>query len=751
MLCFNGSPNVKAEHYFQNHLSSSIPIGGDIGVGLSQDGSFSRAQSIDTSKSMFPKTLMEDSVQEVQTLQSLRHNDSLDSTLELSVDGHSSIETISSQARDSTLSQDLQSLMASASRNGDYHEIIRIFGGYTYSDGGIEIPSHPQLPVSHLKTSTLNYYLEALVHLGYIREIEDAVTLYEPASDRQPDKRTYVLLLKAYIRSLNLRKARLLLFEMIDRGVKIDGGVVRIILGGEGRWAISLESIDGLLNLLSSLGLELGDIISYNIIMAAYLRRDRPDKARAVLDTVTKHGLHPDAQTFLALMRYQAKKEGSKAVSILLNLMTKSGIAAGLKHLNVLVLALARERRMDLSTTVEVLSPYNLSPDIVTCNIVLRSLLRRNFISQDLDTHFEGMKKLNVFPDVYTFTILLNEYKRKSRRWQRSRKVLRHQFALNPRHVNQVTDNVVIHQMISNLSHPTDGCNSIRTDKPHLHFQWDLHTVTTRIVAYTKSRDWSKIGQLHRKLQMDLVKLDRYCYRILFHALLKGKLYEESKEIISILHTSDDILDQMFGRECKIHLAIDVFRRTGQEKANVVKAIDNFLKFCDEKEVMLSDNRCNLVAVACLAIRQQSLTIRLLESRFQRRGRFQDLEDGRNMGMSSWTILMRAYARKGKDGIEDLRSCVDRALSDCLEPPTRAFLNFLDRLGNSRLIRSSNPEDADYFLEKRRECVKQLLSIPAHARRKGRSVLTKTRILSWVNNLNEESLRQKLRVALDIK
>jgi pentatricopeptide repeat protein len=616
-----------------------------------------------------------------------------------------------------------------------------------------------------IATPIINVYLDALSHLGRNRDIQDAVLHLQSFPDQAPSKKSYAVLLRTYLQSLNLRKARLLLCEMMALGVPLDRDIVKIILQSEGRWAVSLDSVDALLDLLTSKprDMELYNIIMtfsldsidsllnmltsgsrdmgiYNIIITAYLRRGRPDKARVVIDRTLKIGLHPDGNTFYALMQYQAAKEGSRGVSVILNSMEKTGYVAQSKHLNLLISTLAREEPVDLSSVTTLFRSHKIKPDSATCNIVLRALLRRTFDSQQIESHFQEMGRLGLRPDVYTYTILLNEYKYKSIPWQQVQKVLQIQFDLNPSNVNQVTLNTLLHRMIATF-HRSPNRQNPPADSlpPDIDLHWDSHTLTSLVTAYLRSRDWSKIVSLHRELLKRQVKLDRYFYRVMVKALLDGNLYREATEVTSLLFDSDDIIDQIFGRECELRIAHSFFRNTGKGKNSVVQAVDRLLKFSDEKSIIISEKLCNLIGIAFLDIYLELLTVQLLESRYHTVGRFQDLEQGQRLGMSSWVILMRAYSRFGAKGIKQLRSCVERALADDATTPTSTFLNFLERIGQHPKFRRTCERDCDFFLETRLKYIQKPKPAPNH---KGRKYLTKTSILRWTNEIPVRSDHQ---------
>jgi hypothetical protein len=366
--------------------------------------------------------------------------------------------------------------------------------------------------------------------------------------------------------------------------------------------------------------------------------------------------------------------------------------------------------------------------------------MSRSFNIEELDAHFQKMKLENIFPDSYTFTILLNEYKHKNPRWRRLQKLLQQQSILKPTTVTQTTKNVLLHSIISTFSKSKER-EFYSTSVRDLHHRNDVHTLTTLIASYRRSKNWSKIVNIHCTLQSRQIKLDRYFYRVLVQSLLDGRKYRECMEAITVLLASDKVMDQIFGLECKIRHALAIFKNTRFGKKIVVENVDQFLKFSDEKGLMITAKQCNLIAVAFLNIFQEDIAVDILESRYHAQGRFRDVEEGRGLGMSSWTILMRAYSRKGKRGISKIRSCVERALSKGSEPPTKTFLSFLYRLGLDSELRSTNPKDCDFFLQKRQEYI----SKPQLIHRKVRSHFTKTNILRWMNNLDQRQLEDKLR------
>ena len=589
--------------------------------------------------------------------------------------------------------------------------------------------THQSAPAAtHITAPLINIYIDALSRLGRIREIENSVSHFKSLPDQSPNQETYALLLRTHIKSLNLKKARFLVCEMMSMGIRLDSKIVKTILHGEGRWAVSLESIDALLDLLIP---ESRDMEIYNIIITAYLRRGRPDKARIVIDKTLKLGLSPDANIYYALMKYQAAKEGSRGVSVILNSMDKSGIAAAPKHLNLLISTLVREEQTPLTSAAVIFRSHRLKPDTATCNIILRAMLNQAFTFEQIDAHFNEMKTLGLTPDAYTYTILLNEYKRKPGPWQRIQKMLHHQFFLNSSYINQVTRNVVLHRAISTFNKSQDSQSPSADSLPsESDLQWDPHTLTTLVAAYLRSREWSRIVSLHRELLKRQVKLDRYFYRVMVKALLDGRQYKEAADATSLFFRSDDILDRIFARECHVRIAHTFFRNTRSGQDSIIQAVDRLLKFSDEQGVVISEKLCNLIAITFLDINLDHLAIQLLESRYQRLGRFQDLEQRTGLGMSAWVVLMRAYCRMGGDGVDALRSCVERALTDEMIAPTRTFLNFLNYVGMNPVLRSTHAKDCDFFLDTRLKYLKKPKPAPRPNRR---GHLTKTNILRWIN------------------
>jgi pentatricopeptide repeat protein len=277
-----------------------------------------------------------------------------------------------------------------------------------------------------------------------------------------------------------------------------------------------------------------------------------------------------------------------------------------------------------------------------------------------------------------------------------------------------------------------------------LKLHWDMHTLTTLIAAYSRSNEWSKVVDLYRELQIRHIKLDRRFYRVLVSVLLKGTQYKECMEVAQSLSSSDNILDQILGLECKIRISYTIHKNTGCGKQRVFNDVDRFLKFTDEKGITITEKHCNLIALAFLYIYQSHLSVEILESRYHGHGRFQDLEETGKLGMSAWTILMRAYARKKLAGAEGLRSCVERAQSNSSQPPTKAFRNFLHRLAKNENFRRWRPEYSEFFRRKDME-VARLIASSRMRRTKGRSNLTKGSILKWVNKLTDDDLKSKSR------
>src|SRR5271167_1123981 len=150
--------------------------------------------------------------------------------------------------------QKAEILIRYAVQRRQYNHAIQIFERYSCLDRRLESARNPHIRHPHISTQMLNCYLDALVQLGCLPEVEEAITYFKSSQERTPNRRTYELLLRAYIQSLNLRKARLLLFEMVDCGIQFDKKIVHTVLRGEGKWAMTLEAIDTFLGLLSSAG-----------------------------------------------------------------------------------------------------------------------------------------------------------------------------------------------------------------------------------------------------------------------------------------------------------------------------------------------------------------------------------------------------------------------------------------------------------------------------------------------------------------
>jgi pentatricopeptide repeat protein len=633
--------------------------------------------------------------------------------------------------------------MINANQDQNYSKAIEIFrmyaGKITVSESGEIVCQRESL----LTTLMLNNYIHALVHLGQIQEVEKAIALFRSASeDSRPNQTTYALLLRAYIESLNLRKARSLLREMVDRGIRLDGRVISTILQGEGKWAVSLDSIDSVFNLILSGDFGTPNIMNFNIVIQAYLRRNRTHEAQRVLETIVSSGLKPNQETFHGLLQYKARGEGSKAVEAILRSMRKLKLTPQISHLNFLISALAGEKETLLEEVIPILSEYNNRPNVATCNIILKQLIYRRVDVQILQDHFNQMNRLNIKPDAYTFSNLLNhpQIERRGNSWKQLQQIIQDQLLLNPKLIDAVPSNIVRHVTIRKLSKLKRLTPEFQSQVRSIQPRWDLHSITSLVSSYHKTKDWDKIINLWRDVCGREIKLDRRFYKILHDALLEGQKFDLCYEVTAVLCNSDDKYDKAFGLELNIRTSRTIYRSSGQRAQQVMSDIDAILKFTDKHHIALPDSRCNLAALAFLEIDHPNLAIQLLESRYHGQGRFVYQASAKEMGYSSWVILLRAYARGGSDAIQGMRSCVERALADKSEVPSKAFTRFLHYLSNSRNL---DMKDQDYFREK--YAVASSLRRPLHEKRpfkKGR--VTRNTLLGWVNDLDGEELETKL-------
>lgn len=641
-------------------------------------------------------------------------------------------------------SEDLLAEMDQALRRKSYYRVIQLFEGHTGDSPTTSIAKPDSEPIpGHISTLILNNYLLSLIHLGYIQEVEDAVVYYDNASQLHPDQRTYELLLKAYLKSINMSKARGLLKEMLIRNIKIGRGTMINLLKTETRYAFRIGSVDALLELVSSHGIDVQNMECYNAILDAYLRRDRPDRARALLDDMAKSNHQPSAESYRALLKHQAEKAGPEGVAAILHSMKKQGIEPDIRHLNVWLGSLIdRRRHLSLTDLPELFSPYRCKPDVYTGNLILRGIFKRQeFTMEDLNKHFEELAKLEISPNHSTFEILLYQYGRKNENARRVQEVLEAQVKKNPDMVSRVSIKVLLHRVLSSGSHDRDSTPNISQLRP----QWTLDTVASLAASYCRGAiQIEKLLKLYDGIKQRNVKMDRWFYRIITKAFISEKRYEKCKEAIVDILSSDDRDDLLFARETQLRLDLAIYKDTVRNKRKdkldrVMKSIDNLLKFSAQAKRQLTEKATNLIAIAFLETGNTRLCIEILESRYHGSGLFEDLETQHDLGWSSWTILMRAYARKAKVEIGNLRWCmvrVEKTLSDTV--PYSTFVELLERLAN---LPELAQQDSEYFQQKAKEFRTRLQTRkaeePLTSMSRGRGSLSKSMIMTWVNSKGE--------------
>lgn len=633
----------------------------------------------------------------------------------------------------------MEKYLDAALKSGKYFEVIGSFERYISLCTKNEANS---ITNDSLTTTMLNSYMVSLIHMGHYLHAETAASYFMSTPDLIPNRQTYISLFRIYMLSMNIRKARALSAEMRENGISLDQQMIRIILKGEGRLAINLDSVDLIAEVLSSEAPDNPDMATYNLIIDAYLRRGRIDRAKQVLDLMNQRGFKPDEQTYLHLMRHQAKQEGLRGVESLLNSMVSSRIEPQIHHVHHVLLCKLQKERMDLNAAISLCESYKTIPNVHTCNLVLQHLFKRAFQLRDLEAHFQMMKSMGIRPNSHTFTILLGEYQRKSDLWTRPAKLINQQWLINstlvePPFASETFFNLAVSSIKSeeSLSH---------YDGP-LRLAWNERTLTSLAASLAKEKNYAKIVDLHEEVQSHDAKFDLWYSRVVFDACLKGNHYKQCEDIISRLLDSDASIDQHFGRFLWMELCRWRYRKNAGNRESVLKALDMFLKFADTSKIGISEKACNRIAVTCLDCGTPRLAANIIETQLMELAKESDIRT------SSWLLLMKAYARKDfaqedcTTGVTPLRRCVgraSRALNERHELPSKAFMRFLQYLSQRKVYSRT---DRQYYALKHRQFLQAIRNAPHRGRQtKGRQYLTRINILRWINVLELDELEQAL-------
>jgi pentatricopeptide repeat protein len=635
----------------------------------------------------------------------------------------------------------MENYLDAAMKSGMYLEVIGSFERYISLCTQNEANS---IANDGLTTTMVNSYMAALIHMGHYLHAENAASYFMSSPNLVPNHQTYLSLFRIYMLSMNIRKARTLSTEMRANGISLDQQMIRIILKGEGRLAINLDSVDLIADVLSSENPDKPDMATYNLIIDAYLRCGRIDRAKQVLDLMNERGFKPDEQTYLHLIQHQVKREGLRGVESLMNSMASSGIEPQIHHVHHVLLCKLQNERMDLNAAVSLCESYNTIPDVRACNLVLQHLFKRPFQLRDLEAHFQKMKSLGIRPNSHTFTILLGEYQRKSDLWTRPAKLINQQWLIN----STLVDPPSASETLFNLA-----VRSIKSDETSNHYDgplrlaWNETALTSLAASLAKEQNYAKIVDLHEEVQSRDAKFDLWYSRVVFDACLKGTYYKQCEDIISRLLDSDASIDQHFGRFLWMELCRWRYRKNAANRESVLKALDMFLKFADTSKIGISEKVCNRIAVTCLDCGAPRLAANIIETQLMELGKESDIRT------SSWLLLMKAYARKDfaqedrTTGVTPLRRCVgraSRALNERHELPSKAFMRFLQYLSQRKVYSRT---DRQYYAVKHRQLLQAILNASHRGRQtKGRQYLTRINILRWINVLEPNDLKEALYV-----
>jgi len=633
----------------------------------------------------------------------------------------------------------MEKFIDSAMKSQMYLEAVRSFERYIALGHQTGRPSDSGDSVT---TAMLNSYMDALIHLGYYVDVENAASYFMSTPNLVPNGRTYRLLFRSYILSMNIRKARALFAEMRENKISLGQAMIRTMLQGEARLAINLDSVDLISQVLSSDSRETPDMLTYNIIIGAYLRCGRIDRAKQILDLMNERGFKPDEVTYLRLIQHQSRQEGLRGVESLLNSMTVAKIEPQIQHIHQLLLCKMRHEPMDLAAAANLCHSYNTTPNIRTCNAVLFNLFKRPFNLHDLEAHFQTMKSLEIRPNADTFVILLGEYQRKINLWTRPAKLINQQWMVDsrlvhPPHASETLFNLVVRG--------AKGDGSANRYEGPLRIFWNETILTSLVASLARTKDYAKIIEIHDDVSARDAKFDRWYSRVIFDALLKGSYYKQCEEIINRLLDSDAFIDRHFGRFLWMELCRWRYRRGGGTRESVLKALDMFLRFADANKIGITEKVCNRIAVTCLDCGAPRLAANVIEARIVELGKESDVR------ISSWLLLMKAYSRKEfaypdpVTGMTPLRRVVERALralKERHELPSKAFMRFLHHLSERKV---HSLRERQFYAKQHQQLLQTILETPRSIPpTKGRQYLTRTNILRWVNDLEPHDSKQGL-------
>lgn len=292
-----------------------------------------------------------------------------------------------------------------------------------------------------------------------VKDSERAINLLRDMQEQgvEPDVNTYNTLISLLASKAQYDRARSLYKEMEQRGIQpnqytlstllkiaasihdeaLGNNVLDYIYHNESRMQeIDVTTFNSMLLVLSEIPDSLDklsevyntakskfpqlqfDIITYNTMLDAYLKRDLPAEGVKIMQELSRADLRPDVVTYGIMIDAQARSHNIDEAMALYNEMSERGIRANERVLSSLVNAAAQgdERQVtDMVSAIESMSyRENLRPDRVAFNALLNSLANKGKAreaQQLFDTVFSEKNSSRFHqPDTATYTSLITAY-----------------------------------------------------------------------------------------------------------------------------------------------------------------------------------------------------------------------------------------------------------------------------------------------------------------------------------------------------
>ncbi|KMZ64722.1 hypothetical protein ZOSMA_350G00140 [Zostera marina] len=279
--------------------------------------------------------------------------------------------------------------------------------------------------------------------------LEDAVKLHSEMMHKYghpPDTITYTCIINGYCKLGDIDTAIKLLARMKAEGLAINMFTVNAVIDGMCRIGRIGSALDFFREQCSDNHQFPQNLISYNILIGAFLNVQNVSKAMELYDEMLIRGQKPNRVTYTIMISGLSTAGNLNKAHSLASQMREEGFRPQMWCYNTLINGFSKKNRPDkMHNLLDEMETYGLKPDVITYNILISFSASKGDVST-ANLHFNDMISCGHKPTVETYGALIHGYC-KSGEFDEAMKILR-----NMSETGIQPSNVIYSTMFNHLS-----------------------------------------------------------------------------------------------------------------------------------------------------------------------------------------------------------------------------------------------------------------------------------------------------------